>query len=146
MPGEGFGNQRIPSELMVGRLSTHGCDTKQAEDLSRSRKLWKSEESEACALLHMLEQLRQLLSGCVAVPAEPESVEYVHTESRPQSLQKAEGELKDTMGLMLREAWDKQGKSGCRHPERSKETSFSGTVTGWYLCTTCGHRVRMDQV
>ena len=90
--------------------------------------------------------LRRLLSDCVAVPAEPESVEYVHTESRPQSLQKAEGELKDTLGLMLREAWDKQGKSGCRHPETSKETSFSGTVTGWYLCTTCGHRLRMDQV
>lgn len=105
-----------------------------------------SRDSPACALLHMIEQLRRLLSDCVAVPAEPESVEHVHTESRPQSLQKAEGELKDTLGLMLREAWDKQGKSGCRHPETSKETSFSGTVTGWYLCTTCGHRVRMDQV
>ena len=64
----------------------------------------------------------------------------------PQSPQKAEEELKDATGLMLREAWKEQGKSGCRHSETSKETSFSGTLTGWYLCTTCGHRVRMDQV
>ena len=41
--------------------------------------------------------------------------------------------LKDTMGLMLREAWKEQGKSGCHHPETSKEISFSGTVTGWDL-------------
>ena len=50
------------------------------------------------------------------------------------------------MGLVLREEWKKMGKSGCHHPKTSKEISFSGAVTGWYLCTTCGHRMPMDQV
>jgi hypothetical protein len=49
--------------------------------------------------------------------------------------------MKDTRGYMLRETWKEQEKSGCHHPEVSEESSFSGTVTGWYLCTTCGHRI-----
>lgn len=54
--------------------------------------------------------------------------------------------MKDTMGVMLREAWKEQGKSDCPHSEVRREYSFAGTVTGWSLCTTCGHRMSMEQV
>jgi hypothetical protein len=53
--------------------------------------------------------------------------------------------MKDTVGHMLREAWEEKGYSGCSHPELSKEYNFSGTATGWFVCTTCGHRVRIEQ-
>lgn len=52
--------------------------------------------------------------------------------------------MKDTTGLMLQATCQEQGKSGCHHPELSKEYSFSGTVTDWCLCTTCGHRVSRE--
>ena len=54
-----------------------------------------------------------------------------HKESR-------EDFVKDTVGLMLREAWQKNGKTECLHPELSAERSFSGVVTGFNICTTCG--------
>ena len=105
-------------------------------------------EREACALLHMLEQLRQDLTDCVAIHAEPGSVEQRSErvdDGLPQTPQPRRT-MKDTMGLTLREAWKKQGKSDCHHPEMSKETSFSGTVTGWSVCATCGHRLPMELV
>jgi hypothetical protein len=51
--------------------------------------------------------------------------------------------MKDTIGLQLRDAWKDKGQDVCHHPEVSKETSSSGTVTGWSICTTCGHRMPM---
>ena len=54
--------------------------------------------------------------------------------------------MKDTMGVMLREAWKEQGKSDCPHSEVRREYSFAVTVTGWSLCTTCGHQVSMEPV
>ena len=53
--------------------------------------------------------------------------------------------MKDTVSLMLREEWKDKGKSGCSHPELGKEYSFSGTTTGWFVCTTGGHRIRVEQ-
>jgi len=52
--------------------------------------------------------------------------------------------VKDTVGYMLREAWKQKGEPGCRHPKREIERSFSGTVTGCHVCTTCGHLLRMS--
>ena len=95
-------------------------------------------EREACALLHMLEQLRQDLRECVAVHERVD--DNLFQTPQPRSM------MKDTMGLRLREAWKEQGKSHCHHPDMSKETSFSGTVTGWSVCTTCGHRLPMEPV
>lgn len=46
--------------------------------------------------------------------------------------------MKDTVGLMLREAWRQNGKPECLHPELSPERSFSGVRTGFNVCTTCG--------
>ena len=54
--------------------------------------------------------------------------------------------MNETMGLILREAWKEKGKSGCHHPDLHKEYSFSGTVTGCYICATCGQIMRMEQV
>jgi hypothetical protein len=54
--------------------------------------------------------------------------------------------VKDTVGILLREAWKQKEKSDCQHPELSKERSYSGVVTGVYLCTTCGHVMRMERV
>ena len=51
-----------------------------------------SADSEACALLHMLEQLRQLLSDYVAVPTRPQSVEHAHHESRTAESSESEEE------------------------------------------------------
>jgi hypothetical protein len=53
--------------------------------------------------------------------------------------------MKDTLGMLLREAWRDWGESDCQHPELSNERSFSGTVTGAYICTTCGHLLRMER-
>ena len=105
-------------------------------------------ERQAWALLHMLEQLRQDLRECVAAHAEPRSIERRSERVDDSLLQtpKPRSTMKDTMGLGLREAWKEQGKSNCHHPEMSKETSFSGTVTGWSVCTTCGHRLPMEPV
>jgi len=50
----------------------------------------RTTESEACALLHILEQLRQHLTDCVAVYAEPRSVEHDHNESMASSSDSAE--------------------------------------------------------
>ncbi len=50
-----------------------------------------SAESEARALLHMLEQLRRHLSDFVAVPAGPESVEHAHNESRTSESPESRG-------------------------------------------------------
>ena len=102
-------------------------------------------ESQACALLHALEQLRRQLSSFVAVPDGPESVAHAYNESRTTESPESEEDVKDTVGLMLREEWKEQGKSGCSHPELSKEYTFSGTATEWVVCTTCGHRMRMEQ-
>jgi hypothetical protein len=54
--------------------------------------------------------------------------------------------VKDTVGLMLLEAWKKKGKFDCHHPEFHKERSFSGTVTGCYICTICGQLMPMERV
>lgn len=40
----------------------------------------RTTERQACALLHMLEQLRQYLTECMAVGAGPGSVEHAHTQ------------------------------------------------------------------
>jgi hypothetical protein len=47
----------------------------------------------------------------------------------------------DTIGMMLREAWQQSGKTHCHHPKRSEERSCSGISTGAYICTTCGNRL-----
>lgn len=54
--------------------------------------------------------------------------------------------MKDTEGLSLREAWKQKGTSECLHPALSTERSFSGVLTGAYLCTTCGHLMSMERV
>ena len=54
--------------------------------------------------------------------------------------------MKDTMGLMLREAWKKRGNPDCDHSDLVKEYSFSGTVTGLYICPTCGQLMRVECV
>lgn len=54
--------------------------------------------------------------------------------------------MNETRGLILREAWKEKGKSDCHHPDLHKEYSFSGTVTGCYICATCGQLMRMEQV
>lgn len=54
--------------------------------------------------------------------------------------------MKDTVGILLREAWNQRGKSDCQHPELSKERAFSGVVTGAYICTSCGQLMRMERV
>jgi len=54
--------------------------------------------------------------------------------------------MKDTEGLQLRETWQRKGKPECLHSERSRERSFSGVVTGAYICTTCGHLMAMECV
>lgn len=46
--------------------------------------------------------------------------------------------MKDTVGLLLRERWKQKGNPVCQHSELSQERSFSGTLTGAQLCTTCG--------
>ena len=46
--------------------------------------------------------------------------------------------MKDTAGSALREAWRAKGNPECMHSELSLERSFSGVVTGAYVCTTCG--------
>jgi hypothetical protein len=74
----------------------------------------------------------------------PDSLRYPHNESRTESPEREE-DMKDTVSLMLREEWKEKGKSGCSHPELGKEYSFSGTTTGWFVCTTCGHRIRVEQ-
>ncbi len=46
--------------------------------------------------------------------------------------------MKDAVGWLLREAWRAKGNPNCLHPELSQERSFSGVITGAYICTTCG--------
>ena len=46
--------------------------------------------------------------------------------------------MKDTVGWLLREAWKANGGPDCLHRELSEERSFSGVLTGAYICTTCG--------
>jgi hypothetical protein len=52
--------------------------------------------------------------------------------------------MKDAAGFLLREAWREKGNPECIHPELSLERSFSGIVTGSYICTTCGRLVKQD--
>lgn len=72
-------------------------------------------ERGACAFLHMLGQLCQDLRECVAVHAEPGSVEQRSERVDDNLLQTPQpgSTMKDTMGLRLREAWKEQGKSDC---------------------------------
>ena len=53
--------------------------------------------------------------------------------------------MKDTEGLWLRETWKRKGTLECLHPELSPERSFSGVITGAYICTTCGHLLTMER-
>jgi hypothetical protein len=53
--------------------------------------------------------------------------------------------MKDTVGWLLREAWKANGKPDCRHEELSEERSFSGVLTGAYICTTCGARIERHE-
>ena len=53
--------------------------------------------------------------------------------------------MKDTVGLMLREAWKQKGKPNCSHHQLITEHSFSGTVTGCYICTSCGQLMQMQR-
>jgi hypothetical protein len=54
--------------------------------------------------------------------------------------------MKDTRGLLLREAWEQKGAPDCQHPELSREHSFSNSFTGCYICTTCGQLVQIKQL
>lgn len=54
--------------------------------------------------------------------------------------------MKDTIGLLLREAWARKRKLDCQHPEFSREHSFSGCFTGCYICTTCGQLMQIKQL
>ncbi len=54
--------------------------------------------------------------------------------------------MRDTVGLMLREAWKQQGKPNCSHHQLIREHSSSGAVTGCYICTTCGQFMQMHQL
>lgn len=94
-----------------------------------------SAESEVCALLHMLEQVRRHLSDFVAAPAGPESVEHAHNGIGPQNPQKAEEDVERYHGSHVARGVEGAGQVGLLHPKTSKEISFSGTVTGWDLCT-----------
>ena len=46
--------------------------------------------------------------------------------------------MKDTVGMLLREVWKAKGNPVCSHTELSLERSFSGVLTGAYVCTRCG--------
>lgn len=50
--------------------------------------------------------------------------------------------MKDTAGVALREVWRAKGNPDCIHPDLSRERSFSGVLTGAYVCTTCGALVK----
>ena len=54
--------------------------------------------------------------------------------------------MKDTVGHMLRETWAQKGNPHCHHPELEKEYTFSGGVTGCYLCTICGQLDRREGI
>ena len=54
--------------------------------------------------------------------------------------------MKDAMGMLLREAWKAKGNPECRHGELSVERSFSGVLTGAYICTTCGALIERSRV
>ena len=95
--------------------------------------------------------LPQQLTEFVGVRALPGSVEQVQQESitshhNTYIRNTKGGIMKDTLGIMLRTTWKEKGKSDCHHPDLHKEYSFSGTVTGCYICATCGQLMRMDQV
>ncbi len=53
--------------------------------------------------------------------------------------------MKDAVGLLLREAWKQKGTVECSHPDLSHERSFSGVVTGAYICTTCGQLLQIER-
>ena len=54
--------------------------------------------------------------------------------------------MKDTIGLLLREDWERKGRPDCQHPEFSREHSFSGCSTGCYICTTSGQSMQIKQL
>ena len=54
--------------------------------------------------------------------------------------------MKDTVGFLLREAWQEKGRSECSHADLHKEYSFSGTATGCYICATCGHQTEVTRM
>lgn len=51
----------------------------------------------------------------------------------------------DTHGQSLREAWAQKEKPECHHPKFYREHSVSGTLTGCYICTTCGQLRHLTQ-
>jgi len=53
--------------------------------------------------------------------------------------------MKDTVGTLLREAWKAQGPTACLHQDLSQERSFSGVITGAYICTKCGSLFAVTQ-
>ena len=50
--------------------------------------------------------------------------------------------MKDTVGMLLREAWNRSGHLECIHAELSLERSISGVLTGAYVCTKCGRLMK----
>ena len=52
--------------------------------------------------------------------------------------------MKDTVGMLLREAWKAAGQHKCLHAVLSQERSFSGIITGAYVCTTCGTLIELN--
>ena len=89
--------------MVVGVQSPPGCRTMRR---TRGQKIMEStREREACALLQMLEQLRQLLTDCVAVPAGPGSVGHAHEASRASDSTERESKG-DTMNNELDPALD----------------------------------------
>jgi hypothetical protein len=50
--------------------------------------------------------------------------------------------VKDTDAERLRAEWKAKGMPPCAHETLSIEVSVSGYMTGYYVCTSCGHRVK----
>jgi len=54
--------------------------------------------------------------------------------------------MKDSDGIRLRERWKQNGNPDCPHAGLSEERSFSGVITGSYICTLCGAQTIPDGV
>ena len=54
--------------------------------------------------------------------------------------------MKDSQAIMLREQWKQDGNRDCAHTALSQERSFSGVITGSYICTLCGAQTSPSSV
>lgn len=53
--------------------------------------------------------------------------------------------MKDTVGMLLREAWKARGQTNCLHQDLTQERTISGVITGAYICTRCGALLAVTQ-